>query len=120
MAVKTIKELIDMKTGIDEKRAKVYTIHLNDSDMDVSYKLATRTEVIQVQKMDAIDVDPYIIFQHVTSPDLADKELQAGYGMVAIQPFKIVDKLLNRVDIVQLSMAIIGEKQADLSGEIKN
>ena len=73
MATKTIQQLIDMKTGIDEKRDRVYTVHLDDADMDVSYKLASRTEVIQVQKMGNTEVDPYMIFEHVVEPNLSDK-----------------------------------------------
>ena len=120
MAIGTIQELIDKKLGIEEKRAKIYTVHSDELDMDISYKLATRTEVIQVQKMGAEDVDPYIIFNHVVEPDLSDKELQKAFGMTAVVPYKIVDKIFNRADVVMLSMAIIGEKQPDITGEIKN
>ena len=120
MAIKTIQELLDMKINVDAKRAATYTIHLEDADMDVSYKLASRTEIIQAQKMGAVDIDPYIIFTHIVEPNLADKELQKGYGMVAIEPYKIVDKILNRLDLAALSLAIIGEKQKDLTGEVKN
>jgi len=119
MAVKTIQELIDAKVGIDEKRNKEYTIVIKGFG-DIKYKLATRTEVVNIQDMDRIDIDPYLIFTHVTEPKLNDVELQKAYGLVGLEPFKIVDKLFNADEIGKLSLAIVDRTEKDLLKHIKN
>ena len=120
MAVKTIKELIDMKAGFEEKRNKVYTLKTKELG-EVKYKLASRTEVIQVQDMGKEDIDPYLIYTHVVEPKLNDTELQKAYQMTGIEPFKIIDKLFSISDIGDLSLAIIGRgKDNDVVKTIKN
>ena len=119
MAVKTIQELIDAKAGIDEKRNKEYTITIKGFG-DIKYKLATRTEVVNIQDMDRIDIDPYLIFTHVTEPKLSDTELQKAYGLVGLEPYKIVDKLFSMDEIGALSLAIIGKTEKDIVKHIKN
>ena len=119
MAVKTIQELIDMKAGFEEKRNKIYTLK-TVSMGEVKYKLASRTEIVQAQDMDKIDVDPYIVFTHVIEPNLADKGLQDAYKMVGVEPHKIIDKLFETDDVVNLSLAIVGRNRGDIVKDIKN
>ena len=119
MAMKTIQQLIDAKAGIDEKRNKEYTINLKGFG-DVKYKLATRTEIIQIQDMDKENIDPYLIFTHVTEPKLNDTELQKFYGLVGLEPYKIIDKLFNADEVGKLSLAIIDRTEKDIVKHIKN
>ena len=119
MAVKTIQELIDMKAGFEEKRNKVYTLKTKCLG-EVKYKLASRTEVVQVQDMDKENMDPYLIFTHVIEPNLADKSLQEAYKMVGMEPHKIVDKLFDMEDVGDLSLAIIGRSREDIVKVVKN
>ena len=119
MAVKTIQELIDMKGGFEEKRNKVYTLKTKGLG-DIKYKLATRTEVVQVQDMDKENIDPYLIYTHVVEPDLSDKKLQDAYLMTGIEPHKIIDKLFDMEDVGNISLAIVGRKKEDIVKTIKN
>ena len=119
MAVKTIQELIDMKAGFEEKKNKVYTLKTKSMG-DIKYKLATRTEVVQVQDMDKEDIDPYLIFSHVVEPNLSDKALQDAYSMTGMEPHKIVDKLFDMEDVGNISLAIVGRKKEDMVKNIKN
>jgi len=119
MAVKTIQQLIDMKAGFEEKKNKVYTLKTKGLG-DIKYKLATRTEVVQVQDMDKENIDPYLIFSHVVEPNLADNELQKAYQMTGIEPHKIIDKLFDMEEVGELSMAIIGRGKKNIAEDIKN
>lgn len=119
MAVKSIKELIDMKSGIDEKRSKIYTLSTKELG-DVKYKLASRAELVQIQGMDKENIDPYLIFTHVIEPNLSDKTLQDAYSMTGLEPHKIVDKLFDMEDVGNLSLAIIGKGKGDIVKDIKN
>ena len=118
MAVKTIQQLIDMKAGFEEKKNKIYTVKTKIGD--VKYKLASRTEVVQVQDMDKEDIDSYLIFKHVVEPNLNDKTLQDAYQMTGIEPHKIVDKLFDMEDVGLVSLAIVGRKKEDIVKTIKN
>ena len=118
MAVKTIQQLIDMKAGFEEKKNKIYTVKTKIGD--VKYKLASRTEVVQIQDMDKETIDPYLIFTHVIEPNLADKTLQEAYLMTGIEPFKIVDKLFDMEDVGNISLAIVGKTKEDIVKHVKN
>ena len=118
MAVKTIQELIDMKAGFEEKKNKIYTVQTKIGD--VKYKLASRTELVQIQEMDKAEIDPYLIFKFVVEPNLADKALQDAYKMTGIEPHQIVDKLFDMDDVGKLSLSIIGRSKKDIVKEIKN
>lgn len=118
MAVKTIQELIDMKAGFEEKKNKVHTVDTKIGD--IKYKLASRTELIQIQEMDKEEIDPYLIFKFVVEPNLADKSLQDAYSMTGLEPHKIVDKLFDMEDVGKLSLAIIGRGKKDIVKDIKN
>ena len=119
MAVKTIQEILDGKAGFDEKRNKVYTMQ-TESLGEIKYKKASRTELIQAQKMDEIEIDPYIVFTHIVEPNLSDKSLQDGCKMTGREPHKIVDELFDTNDVVNMSLAIIGKNKGDVVKDIKN
>ena len=119
MAVLTIQQIIDKKAGFEEKRSKVYTLKVKGFG-DVKYKMASRTEIISAQDLDKFDVDPYLIFTHVVEPNLADKGLQEAYNMVGLEPHKIVDKLFETDDVVNLSLAIVGRNRGDITKDLKN
>ena len=70
--------------------------------------------------MEREDIDPYLIFTHVIEPNLNDKTLQKAYGLVALEPFKIVDKLFNTDEVGKLSLAIIDKTENDIVKTLKN
>lgn len=120
MANDLIKKLIDNKVKIDEERNKEYSYFVNSQGVEFKYKKASRVEIIRAQTMENEDVDPYVVFTHVTYPNLADEELQAAYNKEG-QPHQIIDQLMDPKEVNELSRLIAGiAKPKDLSKEIKN
>lgn len=117
--IKSIQELIEMKQGIEAKKNEVKTMYIPSLDTEVKFKLATRPEVVQVQSMDKVDIDPYLVYSHVIEPNLGDKQLQDVYNS-SCEPFKIIDKLFTMEEVGELSLAIIGHNKKDLLKDIKN
>lgn len=117
--VKSIQELIEMKQQINDKRNEIKTMYIESLGTDVTFKLATRPEAMQVRKMDDIDVDPYLIYTHLLEPNLKDSSLQAEFN-ANCKPHMIVDKLFDMQEVSRLSLAIIGTKQSDLVKDVKN
>lgn len=120
MANDLIKKLIDNKVKIDGERNKEYSYFVNSQGVEFKYKKASRVEIIRAQTMGNEDVDPYVVFTHVTYPNLADDELQAAYNKEG-QPHQIIDQLMDPKEVNELSRLIAGmAKPKDLSKEIKN
>lgn len=120
MANDLIKKLIDNKVKIDGERNKEYSYFVNSQGVEFKYKKASRVELVRAQSMENEEIDPYVVFTHVTYPNLADDELQAAYNKEG-QPHEIVDSLLDAKEVNELSRLIAGiAKPKDLSKEIKN
>lgn len=117
--IKTIQQLIEMKQEINDKRNEIKTMYIESLGTDVTYRLATRAEAMQVRKMDDIDVDPYLIYTHVIEPSFKDVALQSAFN-TGNKPYMVVDALLNMQEVSKLSLAIIGTKQGDLVKDLKN
>ncbi|WBK39601.1 hypothetical protein CB452P1_000017 [Clostridium phage CB452P1] len=120
MANDLIKKLIDNKVKIDGERNKEHSYFVNSQGVEFKYKKASRVELVRAQSMENEEIDPYVVFTHVTYPNLADDELQAAYNKEG-QPHEIVDALLDAKEVNELSRLIAGiAKPKDLSKEIKN
>ena len=120
MANDLIKKLIDNKVKIDGERSKEYSYFVNSQGVEFKYKKASRVELVRAQSMENEEIDPYVVFTHVTYPNLADDELQAAYNKEG-QTHEIVDALLDAKEVNELSRLIAGiAKPKDLSKEIKN
>lgn len=118
--IKSIAELIEMKKDITEKRNEIKEIYIPSLDTVFKYKTIKRTDFIQVQDLDKIDIDPYIIYSHVIEPDLSNQQLQEAYNQ-GKEPYKIVDELLTIKEIGMLSLAIIDQSNlGNLAKDIKN
>lgn len=120
MAIKSIKELIDMKETIEAKRKEIKKFYIPSLETDFEYKQSSRMDLLAAQKMEDYEIDLYNIYKNVVNPDLSDKELQARYNR-GNKPHMIVDKLLNTYEVSELSKAIAGIQAAkSLVNDIKN
>lgn len=117
--IKSVKELIEMKSEINDKRCQIKSLNIPSLGTDVKFKLASRPEIVQAMAMDNVDLDPYIIFTHVIEPNLADKDLQDAYNK-GRDPFKIVDEIMDMEEVGMLSMAIAGKYKGDMVKDVKN
>lgn len=119
--VKSIQELIDMKEEINKKKNEIKTIYISSLDTEVKYKLATRTEMVNISKMDLADQDSYLVYTHVVEPNFKDKQLQEVFNK-GNQPHCIIDKMIIKAqEVAMLSNAIAGQNQnVNIVKDLKN
>ncbi len=110
MEVKSIKELIEMKTKIEDQKNQICEIEIPSLNTKFKFKKATRAEIVNIRNMEPIEQDQYLIFNNVVEPNLKDPELQEAFNF-GCPPHFIVDKMLSIAEVGKLSLAIIGENE---------
>lgn len=103
--VKSIEELLKLKTEIAEDRDKIYEFYASSIDSIIKYKKASRIDILKIEELPRQDADMYNIYAHVIEPNLADKTLQEAYNR-GKKPYEIVDALLKPSEVIALSREI--------------
>lgn len=119
MKYKSIAELLEMKTQKEKEANEVFEAYIPSLDTMIKYKKATRVEMMQAQKLDFEYADAYLVYTHITDPNLGDSKLQSEFN-TGKEPYKIVDALFTPKEVNALSLSIVGDYKGDLLKEVKN
>lgn len=121
MNIKSIEELISMKTDLNKKREMLFDFESNNLQSVIKYKKATWQEICKITNMPNSDAALYTIYQNVKQPNLKDDSLVKAFKKDGCEPYTIVSELFTPQEIHDLAELIVGQNDStDGVKEIKN